>query len=119
MNATPEGVSTLSPNARAMVLVEMEPLWQADLIYTTHLTTTCTRVYVMVNQDEPGLGVIGCNHRPMFVDRFGEGLCHCGARMWSPWWVADGVMGHGTAEWVRQHENTLIHQSMKRIEVSS
>lgn len=120
MSNITEGRSTkgLSPNARARVLVEMEPHWFPSLYRTPLLTTTCRRVYVLVNEDEPGMGVVSHDHRAPYADRWGDAVCDCGARLWSPWWVADGIHGHGTAEWIRQQETTLIHRSMKRIEVS-
>lgn len=76
------------------------------------------------------------NHQPVHVNRFGMGTCRCGAAMWSPWWVADGLYGlasalsgtrarivrlpeheddpieeindafDGTANWIAEHEET-------------
>jgi hypothetical protein len=35
------------------------------------------------------------------LTRFGDGICQpCGLNMWSPAWVADGVFGEGTREYM-------------------
>lgn len=40
-------------------------------------------------------------HHAQDLDRFGHAVCHgCGAQLWSPAWVADGVFGEGTGEYV-------------------
>lgn len=92
------------------VLVEMEPHYSPSMYRTPLFTTPCRRVYIEVNEDAQ----VTHAHRVPDCDRFGDCQCECGAWLWSPWWVADGVFGHGTAEWIRSKENRLIHHSMTR-----
>ncbi len=46
-------------------------------------------------------------HEHLFedLDRFGHGHCvGCGAKAWSPFWVADGLYGEDTQTWVVNYE---------------
>lgn len=53
----------------------------------------------------------GHTHHFSDLTRFGDAACHgCGATAWSAWWVADGVFGEGTHEWMVQQDR--IHRSL-------
>lgn len=42
-------------------------------------------------------------HHVTDLTRFGDGICHsCGLTLWSPSWVAAGVFGEGTGEYVAE-----------------
>lgn len=54
-------------------------------------------VYVTTKRDEQ----VAHGHYFADLTRFGEGVCQqCGARGWSAFWVAEGVFGEGTGEWI-------------------
>lgn len=44
---------------------------------------------------------VTCDHWLCASDRFGEAECVlCSVRAWSPWWVAWGVFGDDTENWI-------------------
>jgi hypothetical protein len=65
------------------------PTWEVSMGRTPCLNGPTLYAYVQVERHIH----LYCEHDDLGADRFGNARCECGAHLWSPWWVADGLYG--------------------------
>lgn len=97
----------------------MEPDMGVHLYRTPYFHGPTLRAYVAIERQTH----LTCGHLNEWADRFGYVHCtQCGAEVWSPYWVADGVFGLASAMdpealdetglWIERTEKEWIERVM-------